>query len=97
MQNAESLSQEQIREFLKSRQPIEFGGCGRSEKYAWVEHVLGGAELWEVEQGGAGWSASLRGKSNGDERGADDATDPRVSGPRGGEGVRPRGLDGLVD
>src|SRR2546423_11680340 len=50
------------------------GGCAAS------------AELWQVEQGGAGCSASLRGKSNGDERGADDATDPRVSGPRGGEG-----------
>jgi hypothetical protein len=41
MSNAESLSQEQIREFLKSSQPIEFAGCGRDEKYAWVERVLG--------------------------------------------------------
>ena len=40
MRNAESLSQEQIREFLKSSEPIEFAGCGRSEKYAWVESVL---------------------------------------------------------
>ena len=40
MMNAESLSQEQIREFLKSSQRIEFAGCQRSEKYAWVERVL---------------------------------------------------------
>ena len=40
MWNAEGLSREQIREFLKSSQPIEFAGCGRSEKYAWVEQVL---------------------------------------------------------
>lgn len=40
MRNAESLSQEQIREFLKSSQAIEFAGCGREEKYAWVERVL---------------------------------------------------------
>lgn len=41
MRNAESLSREQIREFLKSSQPIEFAGCGRNERYAWVERVLG--------------------------------------------------------
>jgi len=41
MWNAESLSREQIREFLQSSQPIEFAGCGRNEKYAWVERVLG--------------------------------------------------------
>ncbi len=40
MRNAESLSQEAIREFLKSSQAIEFAGCGRDEKYAWVERVL---------------------------------------------------------
>jgi hypothetical protein len=31
MLNAESLSQEQIREFLKSSQAIEFAGCGRDD------------------------------------------------------------------
>lgn len=40
MRNAESLSREQIQEFLKSSQPIEFAGCGRNEKYAWMERVL---------------------------------------------------------
>src|ERR1051325_722701 len=40
MRNAESLSQEQIRDFLKSSEPIDFAGCGRDEKYAWVECVL---------------------------------------------------------
>ena len=40
MRNAESLSREQIREFLESSQVIEFAGCGRDEKYGWVERVL---------------------------------------------------------
>ena len=40
MQNAENLSQEQIREFLESSAQIEFGGGGRSEVYAWTERVL---------------------------------------------------------
>ena len=40
MRNAESLSREQIREFLQSSQLIEFAGCGREEKYGWVERVL---------------------------------------------------------
>ena len=41
MWNAESLSREQIRDSLKSSQPIEFAGAGRNAKYAWVERVLG--------------------------------------------------------
>ncbi len=41
MWNAESLSREQIQEFLKSSQTIEFAGSGRDEKYVWVERVLG--------------------------------------------------------
>jgi transposase InsO family protein len=40
MQNAENLSQEQIREFLESSVAIEFGGGGRSEIYAWTERIL---------------------------------------------------------
>jgi hypothetical protein len=40
MWNAESLSREQIREFLNSSQAIEFVGCGRNEKYGWVDRVL---------------------------------------------------------
>lgn len=54
MWNAESLSREQIQEFLSSSQPIEFSGCGRQEKYAWVERVLGAqsyAELGKRERG----------------------------------------------
>jgi hypothetical protein len=41
MWNAESLSREQIREFLKSSQAIEFADSGRNAKCAWVERVLG--------------------------------------------------------
>src|SRR5688572_8299846 len=48
MWNAESLSRELIREFLKSSQAIEFAGCGRNEKYAWVEQVLGAQNYGEL-------------------------------------------------
>src|ERR1051325_722696 len=44
------------------------------------------AELRRVEQAGPGRSARLFGKSDGDERGADDAIDTGVSRQRGGEG-----------
>src|SRR5947208_15752899 len=54
MWNAESLSREQIREFLKSSQPIEFGGCGRNEKYAWVERVLGAQNYGDLGKGERG-------------------------------------------
>lgn len=52
--NAESLSQEQIREFLKSSQRIEFAGCQRSEKYAWVERVLGAQNYGALGKGERG-------------------------------------------
>ena len=39
MQNAESLSQDQIQEFLRSSEPIDFTS-GREERYQWVERVL---------------------------------------------------------
>ncbi len=54
MWNAESLSREQIREFLRSSEAIEFAGCGRNEKYAWVERVLraqGYGKLCKGERG----------------------------------------------
>jgi len=54
MWNAESLSREQIREFLKSSQPIEFVGCGRDEKYGWVERVLGAQNYGELGKGDRG-------------------------------------------
>jgi hypothetical protein len=44
MQNAETLSPEQIREFLKSSESIEFAGQDRAELYAWVQRVLVGQE-----------------------------------------------------
>lgn len=40
MQNAESLSRDQIQEFLRSSEPIEFTSGGRGERYLWVEQVL---------------------------------------------------------
>ena len=53
MWNAEGLSREQIREFLKSSEPIEFAGCGRKEKYAWVERVLSAQNYGELGKGSA--------------------------------------------
>jgi hypothetical protein len=40
MQNAESLTQEQIQEFLKGSRTIEFTGQNRAERYKFVERVL---------------------------------------------------------
>jgi transposase InsO family protein len=40
MQNAERLSQEQIQEFLKGSQAIEFQGPSRAERYQFVQQVL---------------------------------------------------------
>src|SRR3974390_2043174 len=40
MQNAEHLSHEQVREFLRSSREIEFTGCRRAEIYAWIERTL---------------------------------------------------------
>jgi transposase InsO family protein len=54
MWNTESLSREQIREFLKSSEPIEFAGCGRNEKYGWVERVLGAQNYGELSRGERG-------------------------------------------
>lgn len=54
MQNAESLSREQIQEFLRSSEPIEFTGGGREERYGWVQGVLGAqkyGELGKIERG----------------------------------------------
>jgi len=54
MRNAESLSREQIREFLASSEPIEFAGCGRKEKYDWVERVLVAQLYGELSKGERG-------------------------------------------
>lgn len=54
MWNAESLSPEEIREFLKASEAIGFSGCGRNERYAWVERVLraqGYGKLGKRERG----------------------------------------------
>ena len=40
MQNAEQLKPEQISEFLKACDGIEFKGQKRAEKYAWTQEVL---------------------------------------------------------
>jgi transposase InsO family protein len=40
MQNTGALSEEQIREFLKGSETIEFRGQNRAELYGWVQRVL---------------------------------------------------------
>ena len=50
MQNGEGLSQEQIQEFLRSSEPIEFAGGAREERYAWVERVLAAQKYGELGQ-----------------------------------------------
>ena len=44
MQNAEKLTREQIIEFLKGSEGIEFRGQNRAEVYGWVQGVLVGQE-----------------------------------------------------
>jgi transposase InsO family protein len=54
MQNAESLSRDQIQEFLRSSEPIEFTSGGSGERYLWVEQVLAGQryrDLGKSERG----------------------------------------------
>ncbi len=50
LQNAESLSHEQIREFLRSSRKIEFAGCRRAEVYAWVERSLAAQEYGNLSK-----------------------------------------------
>lgn len=45
MQNAEGLSRDQIQEFLRSSEPIEFNSGGREERYLWVERALAAREF----------------------------------------------------
>jgi len=48
MQNAESLSRDQIQEFLRSSEPIEFTSGGREERYQWVERVLSAQQYGDL-------------------------------------------------
>src|SRR5437588_4531810 len=48
MQNAESLSRDQIQEFLRSSEAIEFTSGGREERYLWVERVLAAQKYREL-------------------------------------------------
>jgi transposase InsO family protein len=54
MQNAESLSRDQIQEFLRSSEPIEFTSRGRDERYQWVERVLAAQKYRELGKGERG-------------------------------------------
>src|SRR2546426_3365516 len=89
MRNAESLSQDQIREFLQSSQPIEFAGCGRNEKYAWVESVLKAQNYGGVSKRGGGGGGAHVGKGRGGGAGPTARVIPPVFDPRGGRGAPP--------
>src|SRR6266498_2545321 len=40
MDNAESLNEHQIQEFLRGSQPIEFSGQSRTDRYAFIQQTL---------------------------------------------------------
>jgi len=65
MQNAESLSREQIQEFLRSSEPIEFAGGVRQERYGWVERVLCAQNYGELGKGERGLVRAYVGKVTG--------------------------------
>ncbi len=54
MQNAEMLTQEQIQEFLKGSQSIEFSGQNRAELYDFVQRALVGQEYARQGKKGRG-------------------------------------------
>src|SRR2546426_8933534 len=89
MRNAESLSQDQIREFLQSSQPIEFAGCGRNEKYAWVESVLKAQNYGGVSKRGGGGGGAHGEKGEGGGGGQTTRFKPAFLDPRGGGAAPP--------
>src|SRR5947209_16543191 len=54
MRNAESLSRDQIQEFLRSSEAIEFTSGGREERYLWVERVLAAQKYGDLGKGERG-------------------------------------------
>jgi transposase InsO family protein len=67
MQNAEALTREQIQEFLKGSEGIEFSAQNRAELYGWVEQVLVAQEYaaqGKKERGGVrAYIVKMTGKS----------------------------------
>ncbi len=87
MQNAETLTQEQIQDFLKGSQPIEFTGQNRRDLYDFVQHVLGGPGVRGTRQKGARSHSGIPEQSYRIERTADDTIDPPIpAGGRSGSG-----------
>jgi hypothetical protein len=65
MQNAESLSREQIQEFLRGSGPINFAGGGRDDRYGWVEQVLAVQKYGELGKNERGLVRAYMGKVTG--------------------------------
>src|SRR2546428_6809735 len=82
MQNAEALTGQQIREFLKGSEGIEFTGQSRAEVYRWTERIL-------ARQEAARSDPQLCEQGNRAESAADHAADPELRGDRksGGQAV----------
>jgi len=75
MQNAESLSQEQIREFLRSSGGMDFRACGRAEIYAWTERVLVAQEFGGLRKKTTRGGWGLPGEDDGAQQLANDPLD----------------------
>ena len=88
MQNAEVLTREQLREFLKGSAGIEFHAQNRAELYGWVQGVLV-AQEYAVQDKKAAWSdSSLPEQTHWTQPAASDALDPPI--PAGGYGASGR-------
>ena len=59
MQNAEGLKPDQISEFLKASEGIDFVGQKRAEIYGWIQQVLVAQGVWSPEQEATGQHPGL--------------------------------------
>ena len=54
MQNGEKLTPQQINEFLKGSEEINFAGASKAEVYSWVQEVLVAQEFASKSKGDRG-------------------------------------------
>jgi len=82
MRNAESLSQEQIREFLRSRPQVTFCGLMDGKRNMHGRSASGTRNHGELDRPEPGAVRPLCRKGHGDEHGVNEALDPRLFGLR---------------
>src|SRR2546425_13067958 len=80
MQNAETLSPEQIQTFLRGSEAIEFQGQNRADLYGWVQARLGGPGVCHARQEAAGNGAGLHRQDDGIEPATGDTISRQVPG-----------------